>query len=100
MANLNLFQVKKIEKAQLPVIDISKCTKCDKCYIICPHGAIVKESSSACAKCIKYCISMKVPCSPESYIICHEQCNACGLCFSYCPEQAIYWVTISEKKVI
>jgi Pyruvate/2-oxoacid:ferredoxin oxidoreductase delta subunit len=84
----------KMEKKvidKLPVIDISKCTKCDKCFIICPHSAIVKETSSACARCIKYCISMKVPCNPENYVFCYEKCDMCGLCVSECTFDAIYW---------
>jgi Pyruvate/2-oxoacid:ferredoxin oxidoreductase delta subunit len=85
--------VKKIksEVSQLPVIDNSKCTKCDDCYIICPLGAIVKSSNTACAKCIKYCISMKVPCDPLNYVFCYEKCDSCGLCVSACKSEAIYW---------
>ena len=81
----------EIIKTQLPVIDISKCTNCDQCYNICPTDAIVKASGSACARCIKYCISMEVPCNPESYVFCYELCNVCGLCISACYNNAIYW---------
>jgi Pyruvate/2-oxoacid:ferredoxin oxidoreductase delta subunit len=91
MADLNYSEVINSEKTHLPVIDYSKCTKCDECYINCPLRAIVKETSSACAKCVKYCISMKVPCNPENYVFCYEKCNMCGLCVSDCIYEAIYW---------
>jgi len=86
----------KPNTAQLPVIDISKCTLCDQCLNICPQKAIVKVSSSSCAKCIKYCITMKVPCNPEHYVFCYETCDACGLCASVCKQGAIYWYKISQ----
>jgi NAD-dependent dihydropyrimidine dehydrogenase PreA subunit len=44
---------------QLPVIDSSKCLKCDECVKSCPNNAIVKNTSPACAKCIKYCIKFQ-----------------------------------------
>ena len=87
----------KIKREQLPVIDFSKCIKCNDCYIICPVGAIVKESSAACAKCIKYCLSIKVPCNPEHNVFCYEKCDNCGLCVTECKSEAIYWYEIVLK---
>ena len=89
--SMRIIKAQKDGIQQLPVIDISKCRKCDRCLNICPHKAIVKISSPACAKCIKYCISMKVPCSPENYVFCYEKCDLCGLCVSVCKNDAIYW---------
>jgi Pyruvate/2-oxoacid:ferredoxin oxidoreductase delta subunit len=86
----------KADKIQLPVIDISKCTMCDKCIDNCPKESICKVSSSACAKCIKYCIAMKVPCNPNSYVFCYEQCDQCGLCVSVCDNAAIYWFKVIQ----
>jgi Pyruvate/2-oxoacid:ferredoxin oxidoreductase delta subunit len=78
-------------KMHLPVIEVSKCTNCDMCYIVCPKNAIRKVTSNACAKCIKYCISMEVPCNPESYVYDYKNCDSCGLCLMECPSKAIYW---------
>lgn len=83
--------MKKTNKIPLPVIDTAKCTKCNLCFNICPKKAIVKASNNACAKCIKYCISMKVPCNPHYYVFCYEKCDACGLCIIACQNKAIYW---------
>jgi Pyruvate/2-oxoacid:ferredoxin oxidoreductase delta subunit len=81
----------KIIKGQLPVIDILKCTNCDLCLSICPLHAIIKASSFACAKCIKYCISMNVPCNNQGYVFCYEKCDNCGLCITACENGAINW---------
>ena len=87
---------KEFEEIQLPVIDYSKCTKCDECYLICPNNAIVKSANSACAKCIKYCMSMKVPCDPENYVFCYDKCDSCAQCISVCKNEAIYWHKVAQ----
>jgi Pyruvate/2-oxoacid:ferredoxin oxidoreductase delta subunit len=89
-----MFKEKRIVKTHLPVIDITKCINCDLCYIVCPKSVIHKVTSNACAKCIKYCISMKVPCDPQNYVIDYKQCDACGLCVSVCKSQAVYWYKV------
>lgn len=86
----------KSEVNPLPIIDISKCTKCDKCLNICPHDVIIKASNTACAKCIKYCISIKVPCNPNNYVFCYDKCDSCGLCVSACKSEAIYWYKVVQ----
>ena len=48
-----------------PVIIANLCINCDECISICPTHAIYKKTVASCAKCIKYCISMKVPCNPD-----------------------------------
>lgn len=78
-------------KKQLPSIDINKCIKCDKCFDACPHEAIMKEPGYACARCIKYCISLSVSCNAEQYVFCYELCDACGLCISVCDHDAVSW---------
>jgi ferredoxin len=85
----------KTEKAQLPYIDSSKCVYCDLCFNKCPHGAIMKVPNPACDKCIKYCISMKVPCNRENYVFCYEKCDSCGLCISACNYEAVSWKLIT-----
>ena len=79
----------------VPIIKSGLCINCDKCVAACPTEAILKSNDSACAKCIKYCISMEVPCNPEHYIFCYEKCDACSACVSACPVEAIDWFKIS-----
>jgi hypothetical protein len=31
-----------------------------------------------CAKCVKYCSTMEVPCEPARIAICAERCDGCG----------------------
>ena len=76
---------------KLPVIDFLKCGKCKKCIDACPREAIIEPMNTSCSKCIKYCISMNVPCSPENLIFEYDLCDACGLCVETCPDKAIYW---------
>ncbi len=90
-----MFKEKRINKTHLPVIDISKCSNCDLCYIACTYGTINKRNSMACAKCIKYCFSINVPCNPEHYVFDYKHCNACGLCISVCKNKAIFWYKIN-----
>lgn len=77
----------------VPVIDSSKCKRCDLCITVCPTTAIQKVTTNACAKCIGYCLTMQVPCNPVHYVIVYDQCDSCGLCVSSCPHNAIYWFT-------
>ena len=82
---------------QIPVIDSDKCIRCEKCIIACPKNAIINSSNAACSKCIKYCLSMSVPCNPDHYIFCYEQCDSCGLCITACANDAIYWYNSMKK---
>lgn len=81
---------------RLPVIDASKCIDCEKCVAVCPENAIYKIVDVACAKCIKYCISMEVPCNPAHYIFCYDLCDACGKCVISCPSEVIHWQLLSK----
>jgi len=83
-------------KNKIPVIDVAKCIDCEKCITVCPTNAICKNSSFSCSKCIKYCLTMKVPCNPDHYVFCYEQCDACGLCVSACRVDAIRWFEIKK----
>ncbi len=75
---------------KLPVIDFAKCTNCKECIEICPQNAIIESENFSCSKCIKYCVSMDVPCNPEKIIFSYEHCDVCGKCISACPSNAIY----------
>ncbi len=81
---------KSTSSVKLPVIDSAKCVWCDACYEICPHSAIEKVPNPVCDKCIKYCISMPVPCNREIYIFQYERCDSCGHCISACRFDAIH----------
>jgi len=86
---------------KIPIIDFSGCIRCELCIQVCPEQAIYKSRSSVCEKCIKYCISMEVPCNPFIYVFDYKTCNSCGKCVSQCPVKAISWFlpqNISENK--
>lgn len=82
-------------KDKVPVIDTEKCTNCDKCISVCPNNAIYKNINYSCSKCIKYCLSLEVPCNQDQYSICYDKCNACGLCVLTCNINSINWHIIS-----
>jgi len=80
-------------KRKIHVIDFTKCKKCNKCIEACPNKAMIVSFNSSCAKCVKYCSVMEVPCHPKEIIFQYEQCDACGICLKTCPENAIYRIT-------
>lgn len=83
---------------KVPAVDIKKCRKCNKCIEACPVKAILESSNNYCAKCIKYCMTMEVPCNPEYIVFNYELCDSCGLCISSCPHGAIYWHKPKQAK--
>ncbi|MBI5549110.1 MAG: 4Fe-4S binding protein [Deltaproteobacteria bacterium] len=78
-----------------PEIDSRKCTKCNECIRLCPQGAVIEPSNALCAKCIKFCLSMEVPCEVKRPAIVYQSCDGCGRCVTGCPQKAISWM--SEK---
>ena len=80
----------------VPFIDVAKCINCEECITVCPTNAICKQYSYSCSKCIKYCLSLEVPCNPDHYIFCYEQCDTCGLCVTACSVDAINWFEIPK----
>ena len=85
---------------KIPVLNSHLCTQCGECVSICPENAIVYSSSSQCAKCIKYCISLNVPCDPDYSIIIYEKCNSCGKCVEACKAGAISWQLLEDVDAI
>lgn len=73
----------------IPVINFSKCVKCEECIKACPHGVISRESLNTCSKCIKYCVSFDVPCKENEYSFKYQLCDSCGKCIEACKHQAI-----------
>jgi Pyruvate/2-oxoacid:ferredoxin oxidoreductase delta subunit len=78
--------------AQRAVLDAAKCTSCGLCVSSCPHHAVEEPMNFCCAKCVKYCSTLEVPCEPARIAICAERCDGCGLCIPCCPNEAIYLV--------
>ncbi|HNX22505.1 MAG TPA: 4Fe-4S binding protein [Spirochaetota bacterium] len=76
---------------KIPIVDQSKCVRCNNCVDICPGNAISVISNSCCAKCIKYCISLPVPCHPEYLTFDYSICNSCGICIDSCSHGVISW---------
>ncbi len=74
-----------------PAIDTTMCTNCKSCIVCCPTKAIQEPLNYSCAKCIKYCMTLDVPCRPAGVIIRYELCDGCGLCILSCPNDAIHW---------
>jgi formate hydrogenlyase subunit 6/NADH:ubiquinone oxidoreductase subunit I len=79
-------------REKLPAVDPKKCNKCGRCIDACPSRAIAESSNYSCAKCIKYCMTMEVPCNPEYMVFDYEKCDTCGLCVTACPHEALFWV--------
>ena len=60
-----------------PVIDGGKCVRCQRCWLICPDGAVGRTG--------------------ERYTIDMNFCKGCGLCAYECPTKAIVMVKEGEK---
>jgi hypothetical protein len=58
--------------SRLPTIDPTLCTNYRACVEHCPKHAIEEPLNFCCAKCVKYCLSMEVPCRPAGVTICAD----------------------------
>lgn len=81
----------------LPAVDAAKCNSCYSCVEACPRNAILVPMNTTCAKCVKYCLTMEVPCSPEHVVFSYDLCDGCGICVEACPRDAIYWFKRSDQ---
>lgn len=55
-----------------PILDTAKCVKCQKCWLICPDGAVDRTGAY--------------------YAIDYDFCKGCGLCAAECPAGAVAMV--------
>ena len=70
----------------VPDIDSRRCSGCDACIRVCPHGAL----------------SLDLEDSVPSYRLMASRCTGCGMCIDICDQDAItiqHWAT-QEKNVI
>jgi ferredoxin len=79
------------------IIDQHLCVKCGKCAEVCPDGAVLRKKNDFCSRCIRYCMTLEVPCNPLSFFIDNEKCTNCGLCVDACPERAIMLIPKRES---
>ncbi|MDX9932711.1 MAG: 4Fe-4S binding protein [Bacteroidales bacterium] len=75
-------------------IDCHLCTNCGRCYNVCDKKAISRVTNYSCARCVKYCTTMDVPCKPERFVCDPDICDLCGKCIEVCPVSAIRIVEI------
>lgn len=52
-----------------PIILLDKCTKCKRCWLVCPDGIIYIKD--------------------EKMVIDYDYCKGCGVCAIECPKDAI-----------
>ncbi|HEY3447547.1 MAG TPA: 4Fe-4S binding protein [Myxococcales bacterium] len=81
----------KPNEGRLPAVNPEKCDGCGRCASACPTGAVRVPNAGSCAKCVKYCLSLDVPCSRESQPFAYETCDACGRCIEACLTGALFW---------
>jgi Pyruvate/2-oxoacid:ferredoxin oxidoreductase delta subunit len=85
--------------ARWPTIDPDRCSNCRACIAHCPKRAIEEALNFCCAKCVKYCLGMDVPCKPAGVTICEDLCDGCGKCLSTCPHEAIRWLEPATEDI-
>ncbi len=73
----------------IPLVDLHKCTRCGTCIEVCQVNAISIIRSQFCSRCIKYCLTMEVPCHSDQLVFDYGLCTGCGDCQLKCLEGAI-----------
>ena len=72
--------------AFVPVFNEEKCTGCDACVRLCPHGALELQRQN----------------TARAYVIHAQRCTGCDLCVDICQEQAIVTVptaAVNQQKI-
>lgn len=73
----------------IPKVYHEKCTSCSDCINACEKHAISFTTNFYCSRCIRYCMTLDVPCKKEHIIIDPELCNSCGECVTFCKNNAL-----------
>ncbi len=84
-AAVRIFEdLKGKDKKYYAYIKYDKCSRCETCISVCPHGAIsIKEREG------------------KKYIeISKKHCRGCGLCYGACPSRAISFVNMEEEQIL
>jgi ferredoxin len=76
------------------------CITCSKCVELCPQNALSLNSDQYCSRCIRYCMSMDVPCHLYHIEVDVYKCNDCGICIEHCPERAIKKLLYTDVALI
>lgn len=61
-----------------PQLDAARCTRCQRCWLICPEGAVDRTTAA--------------------YTIDYDFCKGCGLCAYECPVKAIAMVKEADRE--
>ena len=73
----------------IPQIISENCISCGNCISVCSNKAIELTPNFYCARCIRYCMTMDVPCKNDHITIIPELCNSCGDCVEACKNNAL-----------
>ncbi len=79
---------------EIPIWDPSICIQCNKCALVCPHGAIrakvyPEEALEGCPETFRH-VAFKGKAfrsQPYTVQVAPEDCTGCGLCVNVCPSK-------------
>ena len=74
-----------------PIIEYSKCIRCNICWKFCPDNAIVLEEAGNQSYPNERVATFQVP------VIDYDYCKGCGICSNECPEKCIEMV-VEDKE--
>jgi len=83
-------------RTTVPCIAHALCDGCGICIVQCPTRALIEPGNTGCAKCVKYCTTMKVPCLLARVVVIDALCDGCGVCAVACPLHAISMICVSR----
>jgi len=87
-------------RTTVPCIAHALCDGCGICIVQCPTRALIEPGNTGCAKCVKYCLTMEVPCLPARVVVIDALCDGCGVCASACPHHAISMIARDKCEAV